>query len=124
MRPQAIVHFEIIAIIALVLNQILNFLTREQMAAILGVSTSFTLEAVIFVLSLGLILWASRLASNLARWLIIIITVVGYLLVVLALPEIIALGSIIAFSLPAIAVLQFASIYFLLCSDGRSWFQK
>lgn len=124
MRPQAIVHFEIVAIISLVMSQIFNFLTREKMTEISGVPSSLAAEIVIFVFTLGLILWISRLASNFARWLFIIFTILAYLLLAVVIPEILALGAIAAFSFPALTVLNIAAIYFLLSAEGRAWFGR
>lgn len=124
MRPQAIVHFEILYSISIVLSLLVTVLTWDQDADGLGVEAGIAGELLGALIYVGLMLWASQKGSNIARWIITVIFVIGFIFIVQSIPEIQEMGPIIAFTLPVHIVIQFAAIMFLFSSDAQPWFHK
>ncbi len=126
MRPPAIVHFEILFVISIVFSAVVSMLTWDDYDYIVEFSFEITLVAEILAAALyiALTLWASRGGSNVARWIIVLCTVVGFMAIYMVLPDFNEMRPIMAFSAPAYAVLKFAAIYFLFSSDARTWFEN
>ncbi|MDH3739317.1 MAG: hypothetical protein OER92_08980 [Alphaproteobacteria bacterium] len=124
MRPQSVVNFEILFVSSIVLGSIVSVLTWDKNVDGLSFEALLVAEIIGMLAYIALALWASRKGSNIARWIILVIIVLGFLGIWLNLSEIGQMGPIVVFTIPVYMVLQIAANLFLWSSGAQPWFEK
>ena len=122
MRPAGIVWFEWLNIATLVLGVFNSWLAWPHLVAMRGSIFLVTTQLLTFAIFLGLILFVSRRRSNVAKWIMIALFVLGLPLWFQHMSSGPALGSVI------ISLIQIAAqvvAYALLFTDSsRRWFKS
>ena len=133
MRPKSIIRFDqayLSAVVVGLLNTALTFekttaeLAREPSSAQIGLGTGFLLAMLGFSFGMTLLLWflVSRRASNVAKWILVVLTTAGMLMAMTSLANWAALSeSELALMLLG-AALELVALYFLFQRDAREWF--
>jgi hypothetical protein len=130
MRPNSIVNFERIVIVSILLGIVSSFLTRAKMEAMmagkphLSSSTTLGIQIVLILLYLVLIYFISRKGSPVAKWIYVVLCVLGLVFGLVGLPLMMQMGP-----LPlVIAIVQYAlsiaSLYLLFRPDSKAWFSE
>jgi hypothetical protein len=130
MRPKSIVNFERIVILSILLGIVSSFVTRAKMEAMmagkphLSSNTTLGIQIVLILLYLVLIYFISRKGSPVAKWIYVVLCVLGLVFGLLALPVMMQIGT-----LPlVIAVVQYAlsiaSLWMLFRPDSKAWFSE
>ena len=127
MRPKSIVMFERVVIVSIVLGIINSFLIWDKMIATLeaqGASTGAMLpiQVVMTLLYLLLIWFIAHKASPVAKWIYVVLGVIGIVGAAIGIGQTIAYGTV-----PLIlTVIQYAlliySIWLLFRPDSKAWF--
>lgn len=89
--------------------------------ALTGLGSGFLVGTTVFSLAVMLLLWyfVSRRASNIARWILVVFTLLGLLF----LPGSLGLfGTLATILTLAITALQLAAIYYLFQPDAKAFF--
>ena len=133
MRPISIIRFDQAYLSALavgLVNTALTFektsteLARDPSSAQLGLGTGFLFAMLGFSFGLTLLLWflVSRRASNVAKWIVVVLTSAGVLMGLASLMNLAAFGGLeLALMLLGMG-LQLTALYFLFRRDAREWF--
>ena len=130
MRPKSIVNFERIVILSILFGIVSSFLTRAKMDAMmagkphLSSSTTLGIQIVLILLYLVLIYFISRKGSPVAKWIYVVLCVLGLVFGLVGLPLMMQMGP-----LPlVIAIVQYAlsiaSLYLLFRPDSKAWFSE
>ena len=128
MRPASIVAFERLSLLALAIGLLVSVLTWDDNAGTLvaqGLSetTLIVIQAVTFLLLVGLVLGVSRGRSNVAKWIYVVLFVVGLVYVVPQLGSIFSrglLGLVQALQL----LLQVAALVLLFKRESSEWLAR
>lgn len=132
MRPASIVRFDQIFLGAIALgiaNTVLSYdstmaqLEADPAAAELGMAgPGFVIGASVFGFAISLLLWffIARRASKVAKWILVVFTVIGVLGVPLALFEVPLVQAAITV---VTALMQLAALWFLFRPDALAWFE-
>src|SRR5688500_4539053 len=128
MRPKSIVRFEqlywasiVVSLIATVIG--LEAMTRELASDLAGVGlgTGFVIGLVAVGMAISVLLWwlIARKASNVAKWILVVLTAIGLLSVSGSL-----MGSLDATTILGLAsyALTIAAIVCLFRDDAKAWF--
>jgi hypothetical protein len=130
-QPASIKHFDrfffgsmALSLLNLAMTIEDSFALIEQDAAILGFGSGFSFAVTLFSMAIPLLLWflISRRASNVAKWILVVLTVIGLLLVILTFPSQVEQGILSLILVMAMNVLQIVAITFLFRRDARVWF--
>lgn len=133
MRPTSIIRFDqayLSAVAVGLLNTALSFektsaeLASDASSAQLGLGTGFLFAMLGFSFGLTLLLWflVSRRASNVAKWILVVLTAASVLMGLTSLANLTAFGGLeLALMLLGIG-LQLVAVYFLFRRDAREWF--
>ncbi|MFD1949524.1 hypothetical protein ACFSGX_01925 [Sphingomonas arantia] len=128
MRPKSIVQFEYVYIAALLLGIVATYLMAGQTAALMqmnGMPVSegalITIQWVMAAILAGIALLASRKASNVARWIVIVLCGLAVVSFLFSVRNLSAMGSV---SILAVSqfVLSIVVIYLLFRPDAKAWF--
>lgn len=126
MRPKSISRFEALALVSVALGAVAAFMTSG--GAIPGAEgrgsggTLMVAATVIsIVVSLVLILLTSRKASNVAKWILIVLVAVSAAMTLPRLGEIGSAGTAGAVDVASV-LLQVVAIFFLFTAEARAWF--
>lgn len=127
MRPHSIGMFDKLylgALAASVVNTLLSFRQTQEMLAAdpatAGVGSGLLIGATAFSIAISLLLWyfISRRASNVAKWILVVFTVIGLLF----LPASVGLLDTLPLILTlAITALQLAALYYLFQPDAKAY---
>ncbi|QDH33320.1 hypothetical protein [Porphyrobacter sp. YT40] len=132
MRPASIIRFEQIILGSLALgivNTVLSYdTTMAQIEADPGMTElgmsgpGFLIGSVVIGFGISLLLWffVSRRASTVAKWILVVLTLIGLLSVPLALFDVPFVQAAITF---VTAVMQLAALWFLFRPDANAWFE-
>lgn len=132
MRPASITKFDQLYLGAMALgiaNTVLNYdntmaqLEADPAVAAAGMAgPGFMLAATAFGFAISLLLWffISRRASNIAKWILLVLTLIGTLMMPLGLAAVPLVQAVIAV---AITVMQIAALWFLFRPDAKAWFE-
>lgn len=132
MRPASITKFDQLYLGAMALgiaNTVLNYdntmaqLEADPAVAAAGMAGSgFMLGAAAFGFAISLLLWffISRRASNIAKWILLVLTLIGTLMMPLGLAAVPLVQAVIAV---VITVMQIAALWFLFRPDAKAWFE-
>ena len=127
MRPKSIVLFERIVLLSLLLGIVNSLLISDRLtadAAAQGMSGNsvFVIQAITIVIYLLLIYFISRKASPVAKWIYVVLGVLGIVIAVAGISQ--TLG----FGIPTLIItivqygLLIASIWLLFRPDANAWF--
>ena len=135
MRPNSIRQFDryFLASIALGLfNSVLSasdslaMLNSDPATAQAGFSLAFVITTSVFVLGMPLLLWffISRMASNVAKWILVVMTVLGLLMLPLMLPRMMEYKTATLVITGVLTLLQLFAITFLFRADAKAWLES
>ena len=133
MRPISIVNFERLYLLGLAIglvNGIISFSSMQELidsdpalSKVISGSTFIILTAgPSFVIALLLWFFIARRASNVAKWIFVVMFVIGLLMLPSSLARHFAVSQVSAIVSLGLTVLQAASIFFLFRADARAWF--
>ncbi|WP_336985321.1 hypothetical protein [Altererythrobacter aquiaggeris] len=132
MQPKSIVTFERLFFISLAIGLVSYFLNYDGALAemqsdpnvtALGVGGGFMTGIFVFSLVINLLLWyfITRKASNIAKWIFVVLTVIGFI----GIPGLFIVDFSLAMLVTLIGyVLSIAMLYFLFQPDARAWFDN
>lgn len=132
MRPASITMFDRLFIGSLVLGllntalsygSVMEQLKADPAVAEMGMATpGFLIGAAAFGYGISLLLWffISKKASNVAKWILTVLTVLGALMIPLSITATPLVETIITLVLTA---LQLAAVWFLFRPDAKVWFE-
>lgn len=127
MRPQSIVNFERAVLAGLALGLVNTALTWNQInatAADAGMGTGFlvSIQAVTIVVTLLLLWFIARKASPVAKWIYVVITVLGLIGGLFSVSTLLE-GGVVSVAIVAVQyLLSIASLWFLFRPDATAWF--
>ena len=128
MRPKSIIQFEWIYLASAAIGVLSTYLTADANAAQMANSgIAFTPSTIIVVtwittaIGVGLALLASRKASNVARWIVIVLSALGIVSFPFLVPALPAMGPIAILTVSQF-VLSIVMIWLLLRPDAKAWF--
>ncbi len=127
--PAAIQRFELLMILSIILGIVGSYLTWDFALAQIEEAgmdgqTLLIISGVITAIWLALILFTSRGASNVAKWIVVVLVGLGALASLPTLPmSIEMMGSLAYIGLVQI-VLQIVAVVFLFTSEGSAWFNR
>jgi hypothetical protein len=129
MRPQSIVNFERIVILYLVLGLVSTALNWQKMVAMvaqahLGPGWVIGSQAVAIAIYLLLIWFIAHKASVVAKWIYVVLTVLGLVVGLINLPKTMALGAHSAILSCVQYVLAAIALWLLFRPDSRAWFSE
>jgi len=131
LRPNSIVQFDRFYLGSLVLAVINSaFSMKDTLSdpriASSGLGLGFLVGVQVFSFALILLLWffISRNASNVAKWILTVLTVVGVLMTIPNLPTLAGRGLLSTAAVVAITGLQIIAVVFLFRPDAKAWFAR
>lgn len=129
MRPNAIKWFErfyFASVAASVLAIMLSYGTLRAQAIARGESPAGSILGVIIAITTGWLFWffIARRASNVAKWILVVLTVAGTLLVPSTWNQVAAVGTGYFLLSGASHLLSFVSIVFLFQPDAVAWLRS
>lgn len=128
MRPHSITMFDKLFLGSLALGVVNSLLSYGQMRDVIaadpmlaGSGTGFIIGSIVFSLGLSLLLWyfISRRASNVAKWILVVFTVLGLLFLPSSLGMFGTLSTVLTL---AVTALQIAALVFLFRPDAKAFF--
>lgn len=131
MRPTSITTFERFYLGALVVGLINNVLNWSQATAVLndpsvqaaGLGTGFLVSTMVIGLAIPLLLWyfITRRASNIAKWILVVLFAFGLIGVLMSFSAMMAMGTLpMVLGLIALA-LQAYAVFMLFKPDAVAW---
>ena len=126
MRPTSIIRFEQLYLLSLVVGLVTVMFGWEQNLATarasgLGIGIVIAVQALTLGVMVLLILYVSRQASVVAKWILIALFVAGLAITILN-GEAMFRGGIMVFVQIGQILLQLAAMYFLFTAESRRWF--
>ena len=127
MRPVSMIRFEQLYLLSLAIGFVTAMFGREQSMATaqasgLGVGVVIAIQALMLASMLFLILFVSRRASVVAKWILIALFVAG-LAVMAVNSEALFRGGIMTIVQIVQILLQLAAMFFLFTPESRRWFE-
>lgn len=132
MRPHSIIMFDRFYLGSLVLGLVNFFITYEDTMAQLEADPAsaqlglagpgFLWGTIAFSMAISLLLWflISRKANNVARWILVVLAVIGVLGLPFSLGELPLMQLIATLVVTAVNLL---AVYFLFRPDAKAWFE-
>jgi hypothetical protein len=130
-RPNSIVQFDRFYLGAIVVGLINNLLTWNQTQAMLadpnvnpaGLGTGFQIGSMVVGLAISLLLWwlVSRKASNIAKWIIVVLFGLGLIGVLMSIGTMMQLGMLSAVVALVGVALQGFAVFMLFKPDAVAW---
>jgi hypothetical protein len=130
MRPKSIVNFERIVILSILFGIVSSFVTRAKMEAMmanqphLSSGTTLGIQIVVILLYLVLIYFISRKGSPVAKWIYVVLCVLGLVIGVVGLPLMMKMGTLPLLIAIVQYALSIASLWFLFQPDAKAWFSE
>lgn len=131
MRPNSIVQFDRFYLGSLVLAVINSaFSMKDTLSdpriASSGLGLGFVVGVQVFSFALILLLWffISRNASNVAKWILTVLTVGGVLMTIPSLPTLAGRGLLSTAAVVVITGLQIVAVVYLFRPDAKAWFAR
>ena len=129
MRPSSIVNFERVVLASIVLGLINTVLIWDRLSAAvaasgLGTGMAVAIQALTIAIYLLLIWFIARKASNVARWIYVILCAIGLVFGAMGLGQTAALyGNLVLVINLVQYALSLASIWLLFRADSNAWFR-
>jgi hypothetical protein len=135
MPPPSIVRFSRLFLISVgfgLINTVLSFSKTQAMLAAdpamaeLGFGSGFIISIAFVSLAIPLLLWffIARRASNLAKWILVVLTALGLLMMPSTLSSANEMGYLWLFMAIAVTAIQLIAIYYLFRADAREWLES
>ena len=126
MRPASIVYFERLSILSILVGIAFAMLTWDSGAEAagqsgLGPGMVPVVQGISLAIVLALIFLISRKASVVAKWILVVLFVIGVVFMVPQLGQTLDQGLVGLLQISQIVV-QAAAIYFLFTAEARAWF--
>lgn len=128
MRPKAIEQFEYVYLGQMLLSIVATYLTADKTAAMLqnsGMAVSdamlITVQWVFSALFVGIALLASRRRSNVARWIIVVLSAFGAASFLFTIGQLPMLGRVAILAVSQ-CVLSIVVLYLLFRPEAKAWF--
>ncbi|WP_380878668.1 hypothetical protein ACFB49_18020 [Sphingomonas sp. DBB INV C78] len=128
MRPQSIILFERIALATIALGIVAAVLSWQRTVGMVekmghGPGLVIGIQAVSVAFMLLLVYFITRRASEIAKWIFVVLVVLGAVNMVMTLSSVLAAGpaGMIA---PAQLILQLIATWMLFRPDAGAWFRK
>jgi formate-dependent nitrite reductase membrane component NrfD len=127
MRPKSIVNFErtVLASLALsVLGSAVSWERASTMAADAGLGTGYLIGVAAFTLVLTLLLlwFIARKGSPIAKWIYVVVAVLGFIGGVASIGQVLEYGALSAGITILSYILSALSLWFLFRPDANAWF--
>lgn len=127
MRPKSIVMFERVVLISLLLGIFNAFLMWDRLsadAAAQGMTsgTLITVQAITTAIYLLLIWFIARKASPVAKWIYVVLTVLGVLLALAGMGQTMTMGTASIIITVIQYILLIFSVWLLFKPDAKAWF--
>jgi hypothetical protein len=127
MRPQSIVNFERLYLLAIVIGVITGVVTHDKSVADMAKmhinpSAVTWIQVIFTVIGLLLLYFIARRASVVAKWILTVLYLLGLLGFLVAIPKLMEGGTLPAILQVATIALEGVAIYFLFRPDARAWF--
>lgn len=129
MRPKSIVLFERLVLLGLILGLVNAFLVSGRMEAMLAaqgkgmtMGTVYLIQAVTIALYLLLVWFISRKGSPIAKWIYVVIAVLGFVIGIAGLRQAMEFGTVPLIINLAQYAITLATIYLLFRPDAKAWF--
>ena len=102
----------------------LAWLQADPATAQIGFGSGFLIFTTLVSFAIPLLLWyfISRRASNVAKWILIGMTVLGGLTMIPTLQQLAQIGTFTIMAALVITAMQFIALAFLFRSDAKAWF--
>ncbi|MBN8501828.1 MAG: hypothetical protein J0M19_11820 [Sphingomonadales bacterium] len=134
MRPASIVTFDRFFLLSLAIglvHSVIGFqdsvamLNADPNAAQLGFGSSFLMITLVFSFAIPLLLWflIARKASNVAKWILVVLTGIGLLGIVSAIATLLERGPVTAVLTLLTTGLQLYAILQLFKPDAKAWLE-
>ena len=117
-KPNHIKYFERAWLISLAIGVVISALSSQGMGI-----TAALMQTIVFVILLINILLISRKRSNIAKWVLIVMFVLGLPMYVPLLSILLSAGFVGVLSLLQLTV-QLVGFYFLFTHQSRQWFSR
>src|SRR3954470_10981308 len=130
MRPKSIVNFERIVILSILFGIVSSFLTRAKMEAMtagqphMSSSATLTIQIVFILIYLLLIYFISRKGSPVAKWIYVVLAVLGLLGGIITLPIMMKIGTLPLVIVIVQYALSLVSLWLLFRPDSKAWFSE
>ncbi|MDB5693518.1 MAG: hypothetical protein JWO81_2581 [Alphaproteobacteria bacterium] len=130
MRPKSIVNFERIVILSILFGIVSSFLTREKMEAMtagkphLSSGATLAIQIVVILIYLLLIYFISRKGSPVAKWIYVVLCLLGLVGGVFTLPLLMKIGTLPLIIAIVQYVLAILSLWLLFRPDSKAWFSE
>lgn len=127
MRPKSIVMFERVVVISLLLGILNAFLMWDRLsadAAAQGMTsdTLITVQAITTAIYLLLIWFIARKGSPVAKWIYVVLTVLGVLLALAGMGQTMTMGAASIVITVIQYILLIFSVWLLFKPDAKAWF--
>ncbi|MBN9085307.1 MAG: hypothetical protein J0J01_00245 [Reyranella sp.] len=122
-QPRDAARFEQLMLASLVVGAIIAVLMTRHVIRHVGLQTGAILMLILFGGAFALTLLASRRASRVARWLLVIGTVLALVPWLAHVPNMAARGYVLYLSLLQL-VLQVGALVYLFTARSRAWFAR
>ena len=125
MRPASIVNFERVVLLSLALGVLSTFLTFDQMvASAQGFGSGFVIgeQAATIAVMLLLVYFISRKGSPVAKWIYVVLGVLGLIGGLSTFSQTLALGTLPVILTVIQYALLIASLWLLFRPDSKAWF--
>ncbi len=134
MPPPSITRFSRLFLISVgigLINTVLSFSKTQAMLAAdpemaeLGLGSGFIMSIAFIGLAIPLLLWffIARRASNFSKWILVVLTGLGLLMMPSTLSSADQIGYVWLFLAIAVTALQLMAIYYLFRADAREWLE-
>jgi ABC-type proline/glycine betaine transport system permease subunit len=117
-------RFELLFLISLGLGVVISALNWQQLTQMAEAVFTLTVQAVVLLIMLGVMLLVSRKGSNIARWVLVVLFVLGAIMYIPAMVVTFAQNPVTALLSSVQIAFQVSAIYFVFRPAAKPWFQK
>jgi hypothetical protein len=122
--PKNVMRFEILAYIAIGIGVIISALEYQRLSAVASPAFVLTIQFFVMLLLVWLIWLTARRHKNWARWVFLILFLVGLPLYIPNLADMMAHNAIAGVLSAAQMLIEGVSLYFVFSGDAKDWFRK
>lgn len=124
MRPKSIERFEALFLVSLGIGIVTSALNWDFLSQSAGVGFTLAVQAGTLLIMLTLVLLVSRRRSNISRWILMILFVIGSIAFIPGTAELFAQSPITAILAAIQIAMQVTAFYFAFRPDSKPWFTK
>lgn len=123
-RPRSVELFEVMYLVSLGIGLILSSLSWGYLTQIAGAGFVLFVQAGTLLFVLVLVLLVSRKGSNIARWVLVVMFVLGAIAYIPSAAWMFAINPITAVLAAIQIAFQVIGMWYIFSSDAKPWFQK